>query len=228
MNKAAPSFGRIAAMVVFALSCFGLLLFLWLAFGGAVPLKPKGYRITVVVRRGDAARDRGRRADLRRAGRQGQDDRARQEHRALDRRDRARARYAPLPSDARAILRQKTLLGETYVELTPGNTERRRSPRAARWPRRRSPTPCSSTRSSARSTRTRARRSRPGCRSRRAAIGGYGRDLNDALGNLAPFAEDTAQAGRDPEPQEGAVSSLVSNTGVVFEALSEREASCGR
>ena len=31
-------------MVLFALSCFGLLLFLWLAFGGPVPLKPKGYR----------------------------------------------------------------------------------------------------------------------------------------------------------------------------------------
>ena len=44
MNKAAPSFGRIAAMVVFALSCFGLLLFLWLAFGGPIPLKPQGYR----------------------------------------------------------------------------------------------------------------------------------------------------------------------------------------
>ena len=78
MNKSAPSFGRIAAMVVFALSCFGLLLFLWLAFGGAVPLKPKGYRVQRLVRRGDAARHRGRRADLRRPGRQGQDDRARQ------------------------------------------------------------------------------------------------------------------------------------------------------
>ena len=30
------------------------------------------------------------------------------------------ARYAPIPSDTQAILRQKTLLGETYVELTPG------------------------------------------------------------------------------------------------------------
>ena len=44
MVKEAPSLGRIAAMVLFALSCFGLLLFLWLAFGGPVPLKPKGYR----------------------------------------------------------------------------------------------------------------------------------------------------------------------------------------
>src|SRR4029434_8219388 len=31
------------------------------------------------------------------------------------------ARYAPIPRDTRAILRQKTLLGETYVELTPGD-----------------------------------------------------------------------------------------------------------
>src|SRR4029079_13302960 len=46
MQKSAPSFGRIAAMVLFALSCFGLVLFLWLAFGGPVPLKPKGYCFT--------------------------------------------------------------------------------------------------------------------------------------------------------------------------------------
>ena len=43
MNKTRPSLARIAAMVVFALSCFGLLLFLWLAFGGPIPLKPEGY-----------------------------------------------------------------------------------------------------------------------------------------------------------------------------------------
>ena len=36
MVKDAPSFGKIAAMVLFALSCFGLLLFLWLAFIGLV------------------------------------------------------------------------------------------------------------------------------------------------------------------------------------------------
>ncbi|MDX6650041.1 MAG: hypothetical protein QOJ97_1992, partial [Solirubrobacteraceae bacterium] len=38
MQKQAPSVGRILTMVLFALSCFGLLLFLWLAFGGASPL----------------------------------------------------------------------------------------------------------------------------------------------------------------------------------------------
>ena len=33
------------------------------------------------------------------------------------------SRYAPIPDDTKAILRQKTLLGETYVELTPGSNE---------------------------------------------------------------------------------------------------------
>src|ERR1700754_5360675 len=47
MQKAAPSLPRILIMVVFALSCFGLLLFLWLSFGGPIPLKPKGYRVQV-------------------------------------------------------------------------------------------------------------------------------------------------------------------------------------
>src|SRR3712207_6054810 len=30
-------------------------------------------------------------------------------------------KYAPISKDAKAILRQKTLLGETYVEITPGS-----------------------------------------------------------------------------------------------------------
>ena len=47
MQKQAPSVGRILVMVLFALSCFGLLLYLWLAFGGSIPLKPKGYRVKV-------------------------------------------------------------------------------------------------------------------------------------------------------------------------------------
>ena len=47
MNKTPPSAPRILAMAAFALSCLGLLLFLWLSFGGSVPLKPKGYRVEV-------------------------------------------------------------------------------------------------------------------------------------------------------------------------------------
>ena len=42
MIKQAPSIGRILTMVAFALSCFGILIFLWLSFGGSVPLQPEG------------------------------------------------------------------------------------------------------------------------------------------------------------------------------------------
>ena len=35
------------AMVLFALSCFGILLYLWVSFGGSTPLKPTGYRFEV-------------------------------------------------------------------------------------------------------------------------------------------------------------------------------------
>src|SRR3712207_9144201 len=47
MIKVAPSLSRIMAMVIFAFSCFGILLFLWLQFGGATPLKPEKYLVKV-------------------------------------------------------------------------------------------------------------------------------------------------------------------------------------
>src|SRR5271154_195333 len=51
MQKRAPTLANILVIVLFALSCFGLLLFLWESFGGPVPLKPKGYRFTVAFPR---------------------------------------------------------------------------------------------------------------------------------------------------------------------------------
>ena len=47
MQKRAPTLGNMFVIILFVLSCFGLLLFLWESFGGPVPLKPKGYRMTV-------------------------------------------------------------------------------------------------------------------------------------------------------------------------------------
>ena len=198
-------------MAGFALSCFGLLLFLWLAFGGPIPLKPKGYRVHGVVPRGDASSPR-RPTCASPACRSARSRRSSPTRRRAARTSTIQldARYAPLPADTKAILRQKTLLGETYVELTPGTPRRAEAPRgrAAARPRR-----CrrrsSSTRSSARSTRRRARRSRCGCRRRRGRSRAAARDLNDALGNLAPFAEDTNELLEILNRQEGAVQRLV-------------------
>src|SRR5919109_2843350 len=44
MQKQAPSIARVLVAVGFALSCFGLLLFLWVTFGGPTPFKAHGYR----------------------------------------------------------------------------------------------------------------------------------------------------------------------------------------
>ena len=135
VQKAAPSFGRIALMVGFALSCFGLLLFLWLAFGGPVPLKPKGYRVNASFAQ---ASQLATEADVRISGVPVGKVKAIEPDAETGRADvtmELQSRYAPLPSDARAILRQKTLLGETYVELTPGSAKRRSSRRAAGCPR---------------------------------------------------------------------------------------------
>src|SRR3954463_14805360 len=116
MQKSAPTLPKLLTMVVFALTCFGLLLFLWLSFGGTIPLKPKGYRVKVAF---PEATQLGLYADVRTAGvtvgkvRTKELDPHGNRTIATIELDR---RFAPLHANARAILRQKTLLGETYIE----------------------------------------------------------------------------------------------------------------
>ena len=81
----------------------------------------------------------------------------------------------------------------------------------------------SSTRSSAPSTRRRARRSAIWLDQQGRAFEGRGEDINDALGNLAPFAEDTNDVLEILDRQERATQQLVRDTGVVFDALTERQ-----
>src|SRR3954454_6941270 len=121
MQKQAPTLGRLLVMVGFALSCFGLLLFLWLAFGGPIPLKPKGYRFTTSF--GEATQ-LAKEADVRISGVSVGKVKNITANKQTGRSNvviQLEPKYAPIPKDTRAILRQKTLLGETYVELTPGH-----------------------------------------------------------------------------------------------------------
>src|SRR3954447_9018911 len=210
-------------MAGFALSCFGLLLFLWLAFGGKIPLKPEGYRVTASFAE---ATQLAKEADVRISGvpvgkvktitpdkRTGRADVVIQ----LD------SPYAPLPSDAKAILRQKTLLGETYVELTPGHESARPIPENGRL----ASTQVAQTVEldeilRAFDPQTRAK-FQDWMQTQSVAITGRGQDLNDALGNLGPFADDTATIVDILNRQQGAVSRLIANTGIVLGALTERD-----
>jgi phospholipid/cholesterol/gamma-HCH transport system substrate-binding protein len=223
MVKEAPSVGKIFAMVAFALTCFGLLLFLWLAFGGPVPLKPKGYRFhTSFAEAGQLALEADVRISGVPVGKVKTITPDKQTGRAnvvieLDH------QYAPLPSDAKAILRQKTLLGETYVELTPGTRHAPPIPENGAL----ADSQVSSTVEldeilRAFDPKTRAE-FQDWMQTQAQAISGRGQDLNDALGNLGPFADDTATIVDILNRQQGAVSRLIANTGVVLQALTERD-----
>jgi phospholipid/cholesterol/gamma-HCH transport system substrate-binding protein len=223
MQKAAPSFGRIALMVGFALSCFALVLFLWLAFGGPVPLKPKGYRVSASFAE---ASQLSTEADVRISGVPVGKVKAIEPDAKTGRSlvtIELDAKYSPLPSDARAMLRQKTLLGETYVELTPGTNGAGAIPEGGRMRLGN----VSKTVELDEILRTFDPKTRAAfqewTQTQAEAIGGHGRDVNDALGNLGPFADDAAELVDILNRQEPAVRRLISDTGVVFEALTERD-----
>src|SRR6476620_9943381 len=132
MQKQAPILGLMLVMVGFALSCFGLLLFLWKAFGGPTPLTPKGYRVHVDF---PEATQLAQEADVRISGVPvGKVVALAQRGQRTDATLQLNSKYAPLPRDARAILRTKTLLGETYVELSPGSRGRPKIPEGGRLP----------------------------------------------------------------------------------------------
>ena len=123
METRPPTVTRILIAIGFALSCFGLALFLWIAFGGPLPLKPEGYRITVPF---TEATQLAAESDVRISGVSVGKVKSIE---LSDKGDYADAvieldsQYAPIPRNTRAILRAKTLLGETYVELSPGSRE---------------------------------------------------------------------------------------------------------
>src|ERR687894_229934 len=223
MQKQAPTVGRLLTMIVFALSCFALLLFLWLAFGGPIPLKPKGYRVSASFKEASqlATEADGRISGVPVGRVKGIENDPRTGLSTVTME--LEAKYSPLPSDARAMLRQKTLLGETYVELTPGTEQARKLPEGGRLPEG-NVYETVELDEILRTFDPRTRRAfQEWMQTQAEAIDGHGRDINDALGNLGPFAEDAAELVDILNRQDAAVSRLVSNTGVVFEALTERD-----
>jgi len=220
--KQTPSLGRIFAMVAFTLSCFGILVFLWLSFGGSVPLQPEGYRVTVAF---PQATQLVQEADVRisgvRVGRVKQKE-PNEETGLTDTELEIDSRYAPIPKDTRAILRQKTLLGETYVELSPGSPGSGRIEDGGRLPagqvadtvqldeilRTFDPV-------------TRERFSTWFDQSGQAALGNA-ETLNNALGLLTPFAEETDDVLEVLRAQSGATRRFIRDTGVVFDSLTAR------
>jgi phospholipid/cholesterol/gamma-HCH transport system substrate-binding protein len=220
MNKRAPSVAQIGVMVIFALSCFGLLTYIWKAFGGPSPLAPQGYRVTIDF---DEATQLSDTADVRISGISV--GRVKKSELGIDRTRvevEIKERYAPLAIDTRAIIRQKTLLGESYIELTPGDKRRGILFDKSRLPR------AQVEQTTELDEVTRAldldtRRDLQRFVKAVAALEGDGYDLNAALGQLPGFTRDSTTLLRTLDREHRAVRQLVRDSGTVFEALGRRE-----
>ncbi|MEJ7714340.1 MAG: MlaD family protein [Thermoleophilaceae bacterium] len=224
MVKETPSVGRLIAMLAFAASCVGILLFLWLSFGGSVPLKPQTYRMKVDF---PEAATLVAEADVRLAGvnvgkvktkeliKQGARTAVELE---------IKNQYAPIPRDTHAILRQKTLLGETYVQLAPGNPKKGMLPDGGKLANSQvEPTVELDEIFNAFDKPTRRAFQEWVGELAKATKGGRGQDLNDSVGNLAGFAGDGSKLLEQLSIQSTAVQRLIRNTGVVFGAVNQRQ-----
>ncbi len=220
MIKRAPSPAQLTAMVVFAFSCFSLILFLWVSFGGAVPLKPQGYRVTMSF---DEAVQLATEADVRISGvTVGKVKKIEPKDGRTDATIEIQSRYAPLPEDVRAILRNKTLLGETYVEMTPGTKGLPTIPENGR---------ISKVQISPQVELDEVIRTfNPATREafgdwlvgQSTAVKGRGDDLNQAFGVLPMFLSDANDLMTVLHRQDEALSKVFANTADIFEAIDSR------
>jgi phospholipid/cholesterol/gamma-HCH transport system substrate-binding protein len=223
MATRAPKLGGLLAVIGFAISCVGLLIYMWSAFGGPIPLKPTGFRFTAYYR--DATQLIPE-TDVRMAGVDvghvvsvEQDGEIAKTTIEIDPED------APIPADSRTILRRKTLLGEPFIQLIPGTP----SDQGGRMLAENGELPVAQTDTSVdldEALRTFNPQTRRDLRLvlNQLAVGvrDQGSDLNAALGNLEPTTEAGAGVFETLASQHRAVRTLVKDAGATLQALSER------
>ena len=223
MATRTPGPGGIAAVLGFALSCVGLLVYLWTTFGGPIPLAPTGYRFTAQY---PDATQLIAQTDVRMAGvdigrvvavqQEGEITRAQIE---ID------PAHAPIPADTRTVLRRKTLLGEPFIQLIPRTPEQEGGevlPEDGTLPVGQTE-PSVDLDEALRAFDPSTRRNfRLILRELARGVQDQGSSLNAALGNLRPWTESGADVVGTLASQHRAVRTLVSDAGATLEALSVR------
>ncbi len=222
MAKRAPSAGQIAVITGFALSCIGILIYLWVSFGGSVPLRPTGYEIRVPF---TEATQLAQQSDVRisgvSVGKVSQIELAPDHRHAMATLEIDPA-YAPLPAGTRAVLRAKTLLGEAYIELSPGAKSGPMLAEDATLPVAQvAPTVKLDEilRTFDDPTRTALR---TWLQNAAVAVNGRGEDLGNAIGELEPTFTAFDRVFRTLDTQQQAVTQLFANGAVTFDALQGR------
>jgi virulence factor Mce-like protein len=223
METGSPSIAKIVTMVSFALSCVGLLLFLWLSFGGTIPFNPQGYRVRIAFP--DAAQ-LATQADVRIAGvtvgkviEKSLDPQGNRTIATIQMNN----KFAPVHKDASAILREKTILGETYVQLDPGTANSPILPDDGLLAR-------SNVQNAVQLDQifnTFDPQTRLAFQQWQQAVAqgikGNDQNLNSVFGNLPTFAADATDLLKVLDIQHSAVVQLVQNGGTVFSALSQNQ-----
>jgi phospholipid/cholesterol/gamma-HCH transport system substrate-binding protein len=258
VQKQAPSIGRFMIAIGFTLSCFGLLLFLWVTFGGPVPFKPESYRFTADfpeaitlqkeadVRIGGVSVGKVKQIGLAPESECHSDPTVCNTTQATIEID---PQYAPISSDAEAILRQKTLLGETYIELTTGSQVQPGAdtgdvnaqsssidvgqisggdaphsiPEGGHLAQTQVQNQTQIDEIFQGFDKPTREAFQSWMQNAGLAINGRGLDLNDAFGNLGPFASDASDVLGTLRSQEQSLRTLVHDTGDVFAALTDHD-----
>ena len=222
MIKTPPSPARLAALIGFVLACVLTLTYLWIGFGGSIPFAPRGYRIEVAF---PQANELAGGADVRIAGVNVGTvvglKLDKQDSRTLATIQIAR-QYAPLPTDTRATLRIKTLLGETYVELSTGDHHDGNLSDGGRIPDGQVAPDVTLDQILSTFDPTTRRAFETWMQSQAGAVVGRGEDINESFGNLPGFVDSGNKLLAELNGQSAAVRGLVANTGQFFNAISAR------
>lgn len=222
MVTQAPKRSAIFVALAFTLSCIGLIVFVWTQFGGTIPFAAAGYRVRAQFRETGLLVAG---ADVRISGVN--------VGRVTDVQPRGiysivtmqiDPQYVPIPRDTRAILREKTLLGEGFVMLSTGNRNAPKLPDGGTLPASQvQPTQQLDQVLNSFGPRTQ-RNLQEILIGTGDALDGRGQTLNDAIGNLDPASTELAAIVGVLEDQQGNLRSLIANGATVLQTLGQRSA----
>ena len=220
MGARPPRPALVLAAAAFTLSCLGLILFVWLSFNGTIPLQPKGYRFQA---RFPAAAQLATNNRVRISGvNVGRVERVEQVGLRTEAELEIDDEYAPIPADTRAILRSKTLLGETFVELTPGTRTAPKLPEGETLPDRQIGTQQQVDEVLGAFDEPTREAFKRFLQDLSDALEGRGADINAALGNAGPATTDLATMLTILDHQRGDVRRVVRDGGRALRALGGR------
>jgi phospholipid/cholesterol/gamma-HCH transport system substrate-binding protein len=220
MVTQAPKKMAVFAALAFSLSCIGLIIFVWTQFGGSIPLAPQGYRLKALFTETGLLVPN---ADVRISGvnvgkvvdvqPKGVDSLVTMN---ID------STYAPMPVDTRAILREKTLLGEAYVALSTGSGSGPKFKDGGTIPN----THVEKTQQLDQVLDSFNPQTQHNLQAllngTGAALAGQGQNLNDAVGNYDPLVTDAAAIVGVLNAQQSNLRSLIANGATIFNTLGDR------